>query len=144
MNEPDIAYNLDALPALKAQLEAVERGGAPTTVRPNRSGRQASTSGQGGNGHGGNDHGGASGQGAASAIPTMQLLPPRPDKKWSLITIYDHYTKVKNWPVRLPLMETINFKRQREVRESIRSAIRASRSATSSAKTIAKRTTAAD
>ena len=133
--ETGIAYSRDALPALKAQLEAVERGGAPTTVRPNRSGRQASTSGQGGNGHSDNDHSGSSGQGAPSAIPTIQL-PPRPDKKWSLITIYDYYTKVKNWPVRLPLMATINFKRQREVRESIRSAIRASHSATNSAKTI--------
>ena len=51
VNEPDIAYNLDALPALKAQLEAVERGGAPTIIRQNRSDQEASTSVPGCNGH---------------------------------------------------------------------------------------------
>ena len=41
VNESDIAYNRDALPVLKAQLETVQRGGAPTTVRQNRSDQEA-------------------------------------------------------------------------------------------------------
>uniref|UniRef100_A0A914WP21 Piwi domain-containing protein n=1 Tax=Plectus sambesii TaxID=2011161 RepID=A0A914WP21_9BILA len=70
--------------------------------------------------------GGAGGQAAGSVPPNGNggqlkyptlLPPPRNGFKWQVITVFDYFTKLKGWPIRWPLLPTVNFRNSRDERD---------------------------